>query len=152
MSWTLLCAWEDARVWAYWDHPFYTHLRYLGPVFRSAPILSPSGYTVGGGCSGESLVEGTLFFSGVSSVSLALTMGWRVGAVVAWRLSLLCFLITAGSIFPSHWHALSLHCGGWPPVACGPLPMMGDTCSTCSLYSATRFQPSLECPPAEFCL
>ena len=120
MSWTLLCAWEDARVWAYWNHPFDKHLHYLGPVFCSAPILSPSGYTVGGGCSDESLVEGTLFVSGVSSVSSALTLSWRAGAVAAWRLSLLCFLenrrqrfpFTLACPFPPLWGLAS--CCMWP--------------------------------------
>ena len=27
-----LCVWEDARVWAHWNHSFHMHFRYLGPV------------------------------------------------------------------------------------------------------------------------
>ena len=32
--------WEDARVWAYWNHSFDMHLSYLGPVFCIFHILS----------------------------------------------------------------------------------------------------------------
>ena len=124
MSLTLLCAWEDARVWACWNHPFDMHLHYLGPVLSSPPILSPSGYTVRGGCHGWELGWGhpvcLWYFRCFLSSDYWLEGG---GAIVAWWLSILCFLIMAGSIFHSHWYALSLHCGvwaslSWPPSCC----------------------------------
>ena len=32
MNVVLFYVWEDARVWAYWNHSFYMHFNYLGPV------------------------------------------------------------------------------------------------------------------------
>ena len=44
--------WEDARVWAYWNHSFDLHLVYLGPVSGFSPSWVPSGYTARDSCSG----------------------------------------------------------------------------------------------------
>ena len=43
---------KDARIWAHWNHPFDTHLSYLGPVscFHILSFLS-SGLSGGTGCS-----------------------------------------------------------------------------------------------------
>ena len=44
--------WEDARVWAPWNHSFAVHFSHPGPVVCSFPSWVPSGCTVGGGCRG----------------------------------------------------------------------------------------------------
>ena len=38
----LFFVWEDARVWAHWNHSFHMHLSYLGPVSCIFHILSTS--------------------------------------------------------------------------------------------------------------
>ena len=40
MNLALFYAWEDARVWAHWDHSFDMQFSYLGPVACFFPILS----------------------------------------------------------------------------------------------------------------
>ena len=42
--------WEDARVWACWNHSFHTHLSNLEPV-SCFHILGSSGLPIGSGCS-----------------------------------------------------------------------------------------------------
>ena len=37
----LFYIWEDARVWAHWNHSFDMHLSYLGPVSCFSPIWIP---------------------------------------------------------------------------------------------------------------
>ena len=49
----MLCyVWEDARVWAHWNHSFDMHLSYLGPVSCVFSSWVSSGCTFGDGCSG----------------------------------------------------------------------------------------------------
>ena len=38
--------WEDARVWAHWNHSFDMHLRYLGPVSCVFIAWASSGLTI----------------------------------------------------------------------------------------------------------
>ena len=52
MNLVLLYAWEDARIWAHWNHSFDRHLNYPGPVSCFSPPWILSGCTVGGGCRG----------------------------------------------------------------------------------------------------
>ena len=47
--------WEDATVWAQWNHSFDWHFSYLGPVFCFSPSWVPSGCTPGGSDSGWEL-------------------------------------------------------------------------------------------------
>ena len=54
----LFYVWEDARVWAHWNHSFAMHLSYLGPASHSFPSWVPSGCTFGGGCRGWGLGSG----------------------------------------------------------------------------------------------
>ena len=71
--WELFYVWEDARVWAHWNHSFEVHLSYLRPVFGSVPPWIPSGGKTGG-----------LFSS-----------WWLDGHI-------LCLLIMAGNLLSSH--------------------------------------------------
>ena len=71
----LFYAWEDARVWAHWNHSFDMHLDYMGPEYYFSPSWIPLGCTVGGDCSGWELGSGQpLSPSWVSS--RAHCLGW----------------------------------------------------------------------------
>ena len=48
-SLALLYVWEDARVWAHWNHSFDLHFSYLGPVSWVFTSWVSSGLTVGSG-------------------------------------------------------------------------------------------------------
>ena len=50
-NWVLFYVWEDARVWAHWNHSFDMHLSSLGPVSCVFTSWVSSGLTVGSGCS-----------------------------------------------------------------------------------------------------
>ena len=52
---SLLYMWEDAKVWAQWNHSFAMHLSHLGPVFCFSPSWVPSGCTPGSSISGWEL-------------------------------------------------------------------------------------------------
>ena len=97
----LFYVWEDARVWAHWNHSFDMHLSYLGPVSCSFPSWVLSGCTIGDGNSGWGLGEGVLSPSWVPS---ELTVGCGGGglAVVAWWLQHPLFTDLAGNICHSH--------------------------------------------------
>lgn len=44
-----LSVWEDARVWAHWNHYFDMHLSYLGPascVFKLSSLKAPMGVDI----------------------------------------------------------------------------------------------------------
>ena len=47
----LFYIWEDARVWAHWNHSFDVHLSYLGPVSCVCTSWVSSELIVGSGCS-----------------------------------------------------------------------------------------------------
>ena len=88
---------EDARVWPHWNHSFYTHLSYLGPVSCVFSSWVSSGYTIWGGCSSW-LLDGrhSLFPSWVPS-------GLTARAAVMWclkksQLCVLTGLVAPGSI------------------------------------------------------
>ena len=55
----IFCVWEDARVWAYWNHSFNEHLYHLGPVSCFHPEF-PSACIVGGSCRNWGLGGGQL--------------------------------------------------------------------------------------------
>ena len=48
MNLALFSVWEDAKLWAHWNHSFDMHLSYLGPVFCAFPTCVPSGCTTEG--------------------------------------------------------------------------------------------------------
>ena len=87
MNLALFYVWEDARVWAHWNHSFDTHLNYLGPVSYFSPSWIPSGYTVRGvgGCNGWwldghnilcLLIQQVTFFVHIRVSSLLEWWGW----------------------------------------------------------------------------
>ena len=47
----LFYAWEEARVWAHWNHSFDRHLSSLGPISHVVTSWVSSGLPVGNGCS-----------------------------------------------------------------------------------------------------
>ena len=61
MNLVLLCVWEDARVWAPWNHSFDMHPNHLGPVPCFSSSWIPSGCTIGGGCTADGLMASTSF-------------------------------------------------------------------------------------------
>ena len=116
----------------------------------------------------ENLVEGTLFVSDISGVSSVLTIGWGAGSYSGLMVEHPLFPDNGRQHFP-----FTLACPFPPLWGLGQLllaslllhaahsQLMGGTfflhrssarTFMCSLYSATGFQPSLECPPVEFCL
>lgn len=50
MTLALFYVWDDARVWAHWNHAFDTHLSCLGPVSCSFQSWVPSECASRGGC------------------------------------------------------------------------------------------------------
>ena len=44
----LFCAWEGAKLWAYWNHSLDIHLSYPGPASYPFPPWVPSEFTSGG--------------------------------------------------------------------------------------------------------
>ena len=47
----LFYVWEDAKLWAHWNHSFDGHLSFLGPVSCIFTSWVSSGWTLGSGCS-----------------------------------------------------------------------------------------------------
>ena len=45
----MILVWEDARVWAHWNHSLDMHLNYLGPLSCFSPSWIHSGHTLRGG-------------------------------------------------------------------------------------------------------
>ena len=79
----LFYVWEDAKVWAHWNHSFHMHLSYLGLV--SCVFPHPE-LTLGSGCN-LMAVWWQIFFSFLSVLWLPLE-GWN-----HWWLWHLCLLI-----------------------------------------------------------
>ena len=57
----LFYIWEDARVWAHWNHSFDMHLSYLGPVSCFLQSKFPSGHTVWG-WNADDLIVGNIHY------------------------------------------------------------------------------------------
>ena len=55
MNLVVFYVWENAKIWAHWNHSFDMHLSSLRPVSCSFPFWVPSGCTLGGGCNGWGL-------------------------------------------------------------------------------------------------
>ena len=68
----LFCVWEDARVWAHWNHSFHMHFSYPGPT--SCMFSSPE--LPWGSPSGVAAVWWLVFFSFLSALRAhQLTLG-----------------------------------------------------------------------------
>ena len=72
MNLAFFLRWEDARVWAHWNHSFDRHLIYLGPISYFSPSWISLRCPFGGSCSGCwldgcnilcLLIEQTAFFT-----------------------------------------------------------------------------------------
>ena len=95
MNLALFYVWEDARVWAHWNHSFAMHLSSLGPVSCVFASWVPSGCTVGGGCRGWWL-DGRHPVSILSSLRAHCQGSCHV---TAWWLQHRLFTDTAGNTF-----------------------------------------------------
>jgi len=62
-DWTTTYVWEEARVWAHWDHSFHMYLNCLGLVSSFSPSWIPFGCTVWGCCKAHGLMAATSFVS-----------------------------------------------------------------------------------------
>ena len=60
-DWTTTYVWEEARVWAHWDHSFHMYLNCLGLVPSFSPSWIPFGCTVWGCCKAHGLMATTSF-------------------------------------------------------------------------------------------
>ena len=116
----LFYIWEDARVWAHWNHSFDMHLSYLGPV---SCVFSSwvSGCTIGVAAAADCLTAGTLFLSWAPS-------GLIITEAVMWWLNgcnIVCLLIREATFF--HW--LVKYDGKCLGKLClRMLPVIHDTC------------------------
>ena len=102
----LFYVWEDARVWAHWNHSFDMHLSSLGPVSWSFSSWVSSGYTVQGGCS-NLLLDGVNSPAFILSSLRAHSQGC-CNVVAPWPQHPL-FTDVAGNTFQSRWFGEGLH-------------------------------------------
>ena len=67
MNLALFYVWEDAGVWAHWNHSFDMHLNFLGPVscIQDASWI-PQGAQLGVASAAEGLMAGNIFHSQIS--------------------------------------------------------------------------------------
>ena len=124
--------WEDARVWAYWNHSFDLHLVYLGPVSGFSPSWVPSGYTARDSCSGCWLGGGQPVC--LQPESLQGCSGWWLDGC-----SILCLLIWQVTFFIHITHFDSA-----TQAFCCYSDMLPHTCSglcTCCFHCLEHCSP-----------